>query len=384
MKDFVFYNPVRIVFGAGSSKKAGVLVSNYAKRVLVVTGKGSIKRSGRLEEIERQLSENGIAYKVIKGVKPNPVIEKVYEGIEEARKFDADGVLAAGGGSVIDTAKAIAVGKDYKGDVWDFYSMKNAPSSGIPIIVLLTVAATGSEMNSISVIQNNALKHKIRAASEYMFPKVSILDPELTMTLPMKYTAYASVDIISHVIEGYFTSEDEDTPIENGFVHTIVKTVIENTYRIIKDNNDIGARANLMWASTLALNGITTAGIGRFSFENHLIEHALSAYHDIAHGAGLSIVIPAWMKENLRLREKKFASFAEGVFGVNAGTSKEKAGKCIELLEGFFKEIGAPVRLTEAGIDKYDEMIDSIVETAPTRNLVVEREYIERIFEKAE
>jgi len=382
MKEFVFYNPVRIVFGKGTVNKIGALSSNYSDRILIIAGKASLRKNGVLKNIEKQLSDRNIAYKVLDGVKPNPTIDKVYEGIEEARKFDAGAVLAAGGGSVIDTAKAIAVGKDYSGDVWDFYSMKNTPTSGIPILVLLTVAATGSEMNSISVIQNDKLKHKIRAASEYMFPKVSVLDPELTLTLPMKYTSYASIDIISHVIEGYFTTKEKDIPIQDGIVHTIVRTVIDNMNRLLKNSSDLDARANLMWASTLALNSISTCGIGKYSFENHLIEHSLSAFYDVAHGAGLSVVIPAWMKENLNEKFERFSYFGENVFSIKTGNTMENAVKTIESVESFFKNSGAPVTLKELGIISYSEMIDSIIETAPTRNMIVDRQYIERIFKR--
>jgi len=382
MKEFVFYNPVRIVFGNGAVNKVGALSSNYSDRILIVTGKESLRKNGVLQKLEKQLSDRNIAYKILEGVKPNPTIEKVYEGIEEARKFDAGAVLAAGGGSVIDTAKAIAVGKNYNGDVWDFYSMSNSPSSAIPILVLLTVAATGSEMNSISVIQNDKLKHKIRAASELMFPKVSILDPELTLTLPIKYSSYASIDIISHVIEGYFTTKENDIPIQDGIVYTIVRTVIDNLNRLLINSSDLDARANLMWASTLALNSITTCGIGKFSFENHLIEHSLSAFYDVAHGAGLSVVIPAWMKENLNDKYERFALFGENVFSITTGSVMERALKTIESLELFFKESGAPVTLRELEIYDYSDMIDSIIKTAPTRNMTIDRKYVERIFKR--
>ena len=376
MNDFVFYNPVKIVFGGGKVNQAGEEAERLGSRCLIVTGKGSAERSGLIEICTNQLKEKNISFTILSGVQPNPRIEKVYEGIKTARDNRVDFILAIGGGSVIDTSKAIAAGFYYEGDAWDFYTMKSKVEKALPIMVVLTVAATGSEMNSISVIQNDSTKQKIRAQGYPLFPKVSILDPELTKTLPKDYTAYASVDIISHVIEGYFTSEDNNTPIQDGFTEAIIKTVIRDTYKLMKDLNDIEARANIMWASSLALNGITTAGIGKFKFENHLIEHSLSAFHDVPHGAGLSIVIPAWMKENKNNLKHKFEKFAKNVF------DKETADDGIENLENFFKEINAPTSLSYYKITNFDELTDNIMECAPSRGIVLTRDYIERILDK--
>ena len=375
MNSFVFYNPVKIVFGNKRINSIASEAVTLGAKCLIVTGQGSVKKSGVLDKCIDQLDSASISHILLENVQPNPRIEKVYEGIRTAKKNNVDFILALGGGSVIDTAKAIAAGFYYEGDTWDFYTMKAEVSKALPIMVVLTVAATGSEMNSISVMQNDSTKQKIRAQGYPLFPKVSILDPELTMTLPKDYTAYASVDIISHVLEGYFTCEDDDTPLQDGFTESIVRTVIRDTYKLMKNLENIEARSNIMWASSLALSGFTTAGIGRFKFENHLIEHALSAFHDIPHGAGLSIVIPAWMKENRILLKHRFEKFAKNVF--DAHTAEEGIAK----LESFFRDINSPVSLSHYNITNYRELTDNIMECAPSRGLVLTRDYIERILE---
>ncbi|MDD3803168.1 MAG: iron-containing alcohol dehydrogenase [bacterium] len=377
MNNFVFYNPVKVVFGRGSVNQLGSYAAPLGTKCLLVIGQGSVRKNQTLDRCIGMLESAGIKHSLLENIMPNPRIEKAYEGIRLAKKHNCDFVIALGGGSVIDTAKAIAAGFYYDGDTWDFFTMKSEVKKALPLMTVLTVAATGSEMNSISVMQNDSTKQKIRAQGHPMFPTVSILDPELTKTLPKDYTAYASVDIISHVLEGYLTSEDENTPLQDGFTESIVKSVIEETRKLMSDLSDIEARSTIMWASSLALSGFTTAGIGRFKFENHLIEHSLSAYHDIPHGAGLSIVIPAWMKENRTLLKNKFEKFARNVFG------KQSAEDAIISLENFFREINSPTSLSFYKISNLRELTDNIMECAPTRNLNLERGYVERILEKA-
>lgn len=380
MKNFVFYNPVRIVFGVNSFFKTGEYIPQIGKKHLIVIGKGSVKKNGLLEKLQQILNENNSKYFILEGVKPNPVIEKVREGIELARENDIDSIIAFGGGSVIDTAKAISAGFYYKSDPWDLFEKDLNIQKALPIMVILTVSATGSEFNPISVIQNDGLKHKIRFQNEKIFPKISILDPVLTTTLPADYTAFASVDIISHVVEGYFTSEDFNTPIQDGFVETIVKTVIDSTYKVLNYPENVEERANIMWAAALALSGITTAGIGKFKFENHLIEHALSAIYDIPHGAGLSIVIPAWMKVNKKRLSKKFYLFGKNVFGIE-GNEEYVVNEAINALESFFDRINSPTRLSSYNITDYEEIKKNVIECAPSRNLKIDYEYISEILE---
>lgn len=380
MNSFIFYNPVRIIFGVDKFYTAKDYLKLLGKKHLIVIGKGSVKKNGLLEKLIKMIEENGSNYFILEGVKPNPIIEKVKEGIEIARNEKVDSIVAFGGGSVIDTAKAIAAGYFYENDTWDLFSKDIKIDRALPIMVILTVSATGSEFNPISVIQNDSVKHKIRIQSEHLFPKFSVLDPKLTITLPKDYTAFASVDIISHVLEGYFTSEEDNTPIQNGFTETIVKSVIDSTYKVLNDAENIQERANIMWAAALGLSGITTAGIGRYKFENHLIEHALSALFDVPHGAGLSIVITAWMKVNKNKYAEKFFLFGKNVFGLN-GSRDYVVEKSIEEIEKFFENIKSPTRLSYYKINDYEEIKKNVIECAPTRNLKIDYDYISKIVE---
>ncbi|MEO0234062.1 MAG: iron-containing alcohol dehydrogenase [candidate division WOR-3 bacterium] len=378
MNSFTFYNPVKIIFGVDKFYSSKEYLKILGKKHLVIIGKGSVKKYGLLEKLVKMIEENGSEYFILEGVKPNPVIEKVKEGIEIARKEKIDSIVTLGGGSVIDTGKAIAAGYFYENDPWDLFSKDIKIDKALPLMVILTVSATGSEFNPISVIQNDNLKHKIRIQSENLFPKFSILDPKLTVTLPKDYTAYASVDIISHVLEGYFTAEEKNTPIQDGFTETIVKTVIDSTYKVLKDPENLNERANIMWAAALGLSGITTAGIGKYKFENHLIEHALSALFDVPHGAGLSIVIPAWMKVNKNKYSEKFFIFGKNVFGLN-GSKEYVIEKSIEKIENFFEDIKSPTRLSFYGINEYEDIKKNVIECAPTRNLKIDYDYITKI-----
>lgn len=380
MNNFIFYNPVKIVFGEDKFYNTSEYLKILGKKHLIIIGKGSVKKYGLLEKLESMIKENGSSYIILEGVKPNPVIEKVREGIEIAKKENVDSIVTLGGGSVIDTGKAIAAGYFYNGDPWDLFSKDIKIENALPLMVILTVSATGSEFNPISVIQNDALKHKIRIQGEKLFPKFSILDPKLTVTLPKDYTAFASVDIISHVLEGYFTSDDDNTPIQDGFTETIVKSVINSTFKVLNDPENVKERANIMWAAALGLSGITTAGIGKFKFENHLIEHALSALFDVPHGAGLSIVIPAWMKVNSEKYSRKFYLFGKNVFGID-GDKNYVVKKSIEELEKFFDDIKSPTRLSFYGIKDYEEIKKNVIECAPTRNLKIDYDYISKIIE---
>ncbi len=383
MNKFVFHNPVKIFFGKNMIIKLSE-IKKYNKKILIVIGKGSIKKNGILDRITTILKDNDIDYSILENIKSNPEIDKVYEGIDIVKKENIGFILAAGGGSVIDTSKAIAVGSKYSGDVWDFYSDKAKPEGAIDIGVLLTIAATGSEMNSISVITNPKTKKKVGISSPFMFPKFSILDPELTVSVPENYTAYSSVDIIAHAIEGYFTTKDENIPIQDGFVETIVNVVIDNT-KILFNNDlkNIEARTNIMWASTLALNGLLTAGIGMYDFQNHVIGHGLSALYDTPHGAALSVIIPAWMKVNINKYEKKFARFGRKIFNLS-GNNSEVAKQMVEKLEAFFKEINAPVRLKDIGVNEItDELIENAIDTGRKRDIDFDYEFVKKVYEYA-
>ncbi|MFA6465125.1 MAG: iron-containing alcohol dehydrogenase, partial [Desulfurivibrionaceae bacterium] len=265
-----------------------------------------------------------------------------------------EAILAVGGGSVLDESKAIAVGALADCDVWDFFVGKEV-TRALPVFTILTLAATGSEMNGNSVVTNAETRQKYNISSPHVYPRVSILNPELTHSVPLNYTAYSAVDAIAHVIEGYFTKQP-GTHLQDRLVEGIIKTVIETTDLIMAEPSHAKARGSFMWTATLALNGLTPAGIGEYSFPNHMIEHAMSAIYNIPHGAGLSIVMPAWMKWYLPKNPSQFARFAKEIFGLDSG----EAG--IAALEQWFVAIKSPVRLAEVDIPAAD--INAIAENA--------------------
>jgi NADP-dependent alcohol dehydrogenase len=347
MQDFIFHNPTRIIFGRGREIEIGPeLTAAGHRRVLLVYGRRFFKDSGLFDRVAVSLQENGIEFVEFGGVAPNPLLSHARKGILLARKAKVEAVLAVGGGSVLDEAKAIAAGATTEHDIWDFYTGMKI-GGALPVFTILTLAATGSEMNGNSVITNELTREKFSTSSPHLYPRVSILNPELTFSVPAEYTAYSAVDAIAHVIEGYFTGTGNKR-LQDRLTEAVIATVIETTEAILKRPDDYQARAEFEWAATLALNGTTTAGIGEFDFPSHMIEHSLSALYDIPHGAGLAIVIPAWMKWHHGRNQEKYGRFARQIFG------REGAGAGIEALEEWFQKIGAPVRLAEAGIPAED------------------------------
>lgn len=347
MRDFVYFNPTRIIFGRGRESEIGSeLAAAGIRKVLFIYGQQSIVKSGLFDRIAASLIRASVAYVAYGGVSSNPVLSHTRQGVAVAKAESVDAILAVGGGSVLDEAKAIAVGALSAEDVWQFF-VGQPVSAALPVFTVLTLAATGSEMNGNSVITNEATRQKYNISSPHIYPRLSILNPELTCSVPADYTAYGAVDAIAHVIEAYFTSEYRPG-LQNRQVENIIKTVISATDIILRNPNDVEARAEFMWAATLALNGLTTSGVGRYAFPNHMIEHSLSALYNIAHGAGLSIIIPAWMKWYAVRNPAQFTRFAQEIFGV----SSPMVG--ISQLEGWFSAIGAPIRLADAGIPADD------------------------------
>ncbi len=357
MQNFTFSNPTKIIFGKAVVAKLGPEAAKAGKKALFVYGGGSIKKNGVYDVLTGALAKEGITVVEHHGVKPNPVLSHVRSGIKKARENNCGLVVAAGGGSVIDEAKAIAAGAKYTGDVWDFFCGKAGIREALPIFTALTLPATGSEMNSGCVVTNEGTAQKFSAQGAPLFPRVSVLDPETTMTLPKAQVANGAVDSIAHLIEGYFTTKDADAAVTDEIVHALARSVIASTERILKDPSDYNARASMMWSATLALNGLASCGYGGMNFINHAIEHALSALYDIAHGAGLAIVMPAWFKHHLKTDgPARLEKFGAGVFGTRT------AGETIKAFEAFFRKAGAPVRLSGAGIPAAD--IPRIAENA--------------------
>jgi len=357
MQNFTFSNPVKIIFGKAVIAKLGAEAAKAGKKALFVYGGGSIKKNGVYEVLTEALKREGVEVVEHPGVKPNPVLSHVRSGIKKARENNCDLIVAAGGGSVIDEAKAIAAGVKHDGDVWDFFCGKAEIREALPLFTALTLPATGSEMNSGCVVTNEETAQKFSAQGAPLFPRVSVLDPETTMTLPPAQVANGAVDAIAHLIEGYFTTKDADSAVTDEIVHALARSVIASTGRILKDPSDYNARASMMWSATLALNGLATCGYGGMSFINHAIEHSLSALYDIAHGAGLAIVMPAWFKHHLETAgPARLQKFGAGVFGTKT------AEEAIKAFEDFFRKAGAPVRLSEAKIPASD--IPRIAENA--------------------
>lgn len=361
MHNFVFHAPTKIVFGRDTVKEIGAEVGSTSRKVVLVYGKGSIKRNGIYDAVCDSLSGAGVEWVEMSGVQPNPVLSHLREGVELARREKVDGALGVGGGSVVDMAKAVAVGAANDRDVWDFFTGTEVERC-LPVFDVMTVAATGSEMNANAVITNEETRQKWPIRSQLTRPRVSVLDPTTTFSVPPDYTAYGGVDAIAHVIEGYFNGRDPHTPLQDRFVESIVKTVLEATGDCLADPNDYEARATLLWSAALALNGLTLSGVDNGGFPCHMMEHSLSALYDVPHGAGLSVIIPGWARYASRSRPEKFARFAREVFGVSDADDASAASAGIDAFESWCDAIKSPTRLSAFGIPAAD--IDAIAANA--------------------
>ncbi|MBI4665774.1 MAG: iron-containing alcohol dehydrogenase [Nitrospinae bacterium] len=387
MENFVYFNPTKILFGRGQVQNVGRETALHAKKALLLYGGGSIKKTGLYGAITASLKEQGVVYVEQGGIKPNPEIASVRQGVTTCRREGISFILAVGGGSVIDAAKAIAAGVDYDGDPWDFFDKKAVPKNPIPIGVVLTLSATGSEANGNAVVSNPSTHEKRPIYHPLLHPKFSILDPELTYTVSAEQTAYGAVDTLSHVYEQYF-HHVESSPIQDGFCETIMRAVIANAPLAIENPADYNARANLMWASTLALNNLLGAG-AKGDWASHMIEHELSAHYGIAHGAGLAIVFPAWMTHVYKANPARFRRFAEKVWDVDTGgmTGEQAAIAGIEAMKGFYRNnLRIGVTMKDYGMDgsKISVMAPSAMKFRSIGNFVtLTKEDIEEIYKKA-
>jgi NADP-dependent alcohol dehydrogenase len=354
MKNFDFHVPTKIIFGEGTVPRIGSEAKVYGKKLLLVYGRSSIKKSGLYDKVTASLKEAGLEIVEHPGVRPNPVLSHLHKGVEIAKKEKVDFILGVGGGSVIDESKGIAAGAVTDIDPWNFYIGKENIKGALPVLSILTIPATGTEMNNSSVVTNDETKEKVGFMNVNLYPKVSILDPTVTYTVGPDYTAYSAVDAISHLFEGYFTHTAGWLPIQDRIVEGLVKSIIESTEIILDNPEDYTGRATFMWCATLAWNGLAIAGIGDFAFPMHLLEHPLSGLYDIAHGAGLSITIPAWLTWMLDKDTGKIAQFAENVFDIKKGSQERKAKKGVAALKGWFDKIGSPTTLSAAGIPESD------------------------------
>ena len=363
MKDFNFYAPTRVVFGRESEARLPELVKQYgATKVLVHYGGGSARRSGLLDKVEQMLREAGIDFVELGGVVPNPLLSKVREGIDLCRREDVDFILAVGGGSVIDSSKAIGYGVPYEGDVWDFWDGKAVPQTAMPVGVVLTIPAAGSEMSSSAVITQDEGMLKRGINSDLCRCKFAIMNPERTYTLPPYQTAAGATDIMMHTMERYF-SKYEDATLTDAIAEALLRTVKDAVVEVLKDPEDYRNRAAIMWASSLSHNDLTECGLEK-DFASHRLEHELSGLFGVTHGAGLAAIWGSWARYVMDKHIARFAKFAVNVMGITNDFTdpRQTALRGIEATERFFEQIGMPTNIPALiGREATDEEIETLV-----------------------
>ena len=353
MNDFRFYTPTRYIFGRDTEKEAGRMSAELlGRKVLLVYGEGSVIRSGLLKRVLSSLSESGVEFIEFGGIKPNPTDGPVRKGIEICRNQGVTGLLAVGGGSVIDTAKAIAIGTPYDGDFWDFYCGKAIGEKALPVGVVLTIPAAGSEGSGNSVITLEDGLKKISLRTEILRPQFALINPELTYTLPLYQTACGVVDMMAHIFERYFTPT-QGVEVTDRISEGLLKAIMEEAPKILLDPTAYDPRANIMWAGTLAHNGICGTG-KQEDWVSHFMEHEISAIYGVAHGAGLAVMIPAYMTFMADHKPERVAMMARNVMGIDISDDREAALAGIKALKTFFRSLGMPVTFAELGIDNPD------------------------------
>lgn len=358
MNDFQFYAPTKIMFGRGTERRVGSLVAEFpCKKVLLHYGSGSVRKTGLLDRVKASLHEAGIPFVELGGVVPNPRLSLVREGIALCKKEGVDFLLAVGGGSVIDSAKAIGYGCANDFDVWDIFEKKRQPAACLPIGVVLTIAAAGSEMSNSTVITNEDGQKKRGSNSDTCRPKFAIMNPELTMTLPPYQTRCGCTDILMHTMERYFTNGGT-MELTDSIAEALMRTVVHNALILEQKPDDYDARAEIMWASSLSHNDLTGCGNGGNDFATHRLEHELGGMFDVAHGAGLAALWGSWARYVYRDCLPRFKKFALAVWNVAADDTDEAiARKGIEATESFFRAIQMPTNLRELGITPTDAQI---------------------------
>lgn len=354
MNNFVAYNPTNLQFGKGCISKLGGAVSEFGKKVLLIYGKGSIKKNNVYNDIVAQLKNINAQVFEYEGIKSNPIVDDVDKAARIGIENNIDVIIAAGGGSVLDSAKIIAVCISNASKGWDVMKGRVDIRGAVPVIGVLTLAATGSEMNSTSVLQNHETEEKIGFSNPHMFPKYSFLDPEYTSSVPANYTAYGIVDLIAHCLENYFG--DGDATLTDKITIAIIKEALEYGPKLMDDLTNYEYRAKIMWASTCALNGTTAHGRKSGDWGVHSLGHILSLMYDVPHGASLSIVYPAWMKYHMHIIPERISDLGKELFGVNT------AEETINEFENFFKKLGSPVKLSETKINfKADDILKLMI-----------------------
>ncbi|MGD9950754.1 MAG: iron-containing alcohol dehydrogenase [Desulfobulbus sp.] len=350
MHNFVFHNPTKILFGRGTLASLGPETVVLGKKALLVYGRNSLKRNGLFDQVTQSLQEAGVELIEHGGVQSNPLLSHAREGILKSRTQKVEVIVAVGGGSVLDTAKAIGAGAVVEHDVWKFFIGKKGIKSTLPVLTIPTLAASGSEMNSGMVLTNDQTLEKFGFGHRLLFPKVSILDPETTFTVPPSYTAYGAVDALGHVLEFYLTTDEPETNVQDRLMEGLIENAMTACNRCLTDPREYNARADLMWTAALALNGLTAAGLGRVGFPMHLIEHSLSALFDIPHGAGLAVVMLGWLRAHSLSHARRIAQLGRRVFGINAEAEQDTADQTIRALHQWLLSVHVPTTLKELNI----------------------------------
>ena len=354
MFDFTFHNPTKIIFGRNTLDQTGGEAASVSTKALLVSGRESLKRLGVYQIVLHSLRQAGIEVIEHAGVEPNPLVGHVQEGVALAQKNGVGVVVGVGGGSVIDSAKAIAAGALVGHDVWGFFKGKKSIKGALPVIAVPTVAGSGSETNNGMVLTNAATGQKIGIGNRHLFPRIAILDPAVTFSVPLSTTAFGAVDAFSHLLEFYLSREESFSPLQDHYSSGVMKTLMGACETALANPRDYQSRAELMWASGLALNGISAAGLGRVGFPFHLIEHSLSALHNIPHGAGLAAILPGALDFVARKKPDRLGLFAAQVFGVREPEVHLLAQEGIRLFRQWLKRIAAPTSLADLGLSPED------------------------------
>ena len=384
MENFEFLNPTKIIFGKGTEKKVGQEAAKYSKKILLHYGGGSIKRTGLYDRVTKSLKDAGVTFVELAGVKPNPRLSLVQEGVKLCKENDLGLILAIGGGSVIDSAKGIAMGAAMDGDVWDIYLGKRTLTDALPVATVLTIPAAGSESSTASVVTNEDGWLKRGFNSELIYPRFSILNPELAFTLPTYQIACGATDIMSHLMERYFTNT-KNVSFTDRLLEGTMKTIIRQAPLVLENPQDYDAWSELMWAGTVAHNNLLNTGrVGDWG--SHDIEHELSGIYDVAHGAGLAVVFPAWMKYVLHQDLDRFVQWAVRVWNVEMDVYNPEAvaRAGIKRMEEFFHSMGLGTKLGDIGAEseRIDEMADKCTDgnTRTTGNFVkLDRDVVKEI-----
>lgn len=366
MVNFEWETPTKIIFGQGSLNRLGTETARWGKKVLLVYGKSSIKDTGIYSMVMEQFAAASIQVVEHAGVKPNPILSHAEEGARKARNAGVEVIVAVGGGSVIDESKGIAVGACHSEPLWDFYLRKLQVRKALPLLAVQTFPATSSELNQVSVLTNDRTGEKFSVRSKELFPKVTFLDPTFTIHIPIQSTAYAVTDMLSHLMEGYFT-QTRDFPVQDGLVEGMSRALMRAMETILKGPTNLDARSDLMWAGAWAWNGLLKAGVEGASIPNHMLEHPLSGLYDLPHGAGLSIIIPAWLRYKKWEVTPRIVKFGKDILGLSdlpphrydiSSSEREvyeaAVDRVIQELTTWYRTIGTPTTLREAGISHID------------------------------